>query len=289
MKQYLENFSPSYGTKNNFYPKLSYYCLKYYYWTFKKLNMKQTFTLLAMVLMGTAFSQSLPIGFESNPPAFTTFGNSTYAFVSNPDASGINTSATVLETVHGNETWAGMFVDLSSKLDFTTDTVIRLMVWAPDTGTFRLKLEDQANSNVFWEADQAVTSDSGWVQLTWDLSGVDTLYNRLVIFPGWGVSNAGTFYVDNIQQGYGSTGMGMEENVVLMTLTPNPANSVLSIDFVGAHGAFQIMNFNGQTVAAGSLVRGENQVITASLPNGMYLVRVAGEQGETIQKLAIRH
>jgi len=37
------------------------------------------------------------------------------------------------------------------------------------------------------------------------------------------------------------------------------------------------------------LVRGENQVITASLPNGMYMVRVAGEQGETIQKLAIRH
>ena len=85
------------------------------------------------------------------------------------------------------------------------------------------------------------------------------------------------------------SGIGMEENAVLMTLTPNPANSVLSIDFVGAHGAYQIMNLNGQTVAAGSLVRGENQVITASLPNGMYMVRVAGEQGETIQKLAIRH
>jgi len=85
------------------------------------------------------------------------------------------------------------------------------------------------------------------------------------------------------------SGIGMEENAVLMTLTPNPANSVLNIDFAGAHGAYEIMNLNGQALAAGSLVRGENEVVTASLPNGMYMVRVAGEQGETIQKLAIRH
>jgi hypothetical protein len=25
-------------------------------------------------------------------------------------------------------------------------------------------------------------------------------YNRLVLFPGWGVANAGTFYVDDIKQ-----------------------------------------------------------------------------------------
>ncbi len=52
---------------------------------------------------------ALPIDFETVQPTFTTFGNSTYSIGANPDAStGANTSATVLTTVHGNETWAGL-------------------------------------------------------------------------------------------------------------------------------------------------------------------------------------
>ncbi|MGA0109835.1 MAG: hypothetical protein ACO3HG_05150, partial [Schleiferiaceae bacterium] len=120
--------------------------------------MKKLLTLLATALLGSAWAQnSLPVDFESTPPAFTVFGNSTYSIVANPNAAGINTSATVLETVHGNETWAGLFFDLTNKLDFTNDTVIQIMVWAPATGTMRLKLEDKTNSSVFWEADQPVT------------------------------------------------------------------------------------------------------------------------------------
>jgi len=74
------------------------------------------------------------------------------------------------------------------------------MVWAPDTGTFRLKLEDQAAPSQFVEIDQPVTVAQAWTELTFDLSGVGTLYDRLVIFPGWTVPNAGTFHVDNIKQ-----------------------------------------------------------------------------------------
>ncbi len=85
------------------------------------------------------------------------------------------------------------------------------------------------------------------------------------------------------------SGIGMDENMAITTLTPNPANGVMNVDFVGSKGIYQILNFNGQSVAAGSLVRGENKVITASLPNGMYMVRVVSDQGETMEKLAIRH
>ncbi|HAB36248.1 MAG TPA: hypothetical protein DCE58_06605 [Cryomorphaceae bacterium] len=367
--------------------------------------MKKTLTLLSMAILGSAFAQTvaLPIGFESNPPAFTPFGNSTYAIMANPDASGINTTSTVLQTVHGNETWAGLFVDLTNKLDFTTDTVIRVMVWAPTTGSFRLKLEDKANSAVYWEADQAVTVDSAWTQLTWNLSGVGTLYDRVVLFPGWGVSNAGTFYVDNIQQGYGSaapttanivfrvdmslytgsfttpevngtfngwcgncaamsdangdniwekeitlpigdtveykfshdnwtgqemndptapctngnttytnrvlvitandtldavcwgsctacSGIGMDEELAsVMTIAPNPANDNVNIALNAAAGRFAIMNLAGQVVASGSLVEGKNEVSTATLANGIYMVRVSSEAGEAVEKLAIRH
>ena len=143
---------------------------------------------------------ALPIDFETLQPTFTTFGNSTYSIGANPDPTGANTSATVLTTVHGNETWAGLFVDLDDKLDFSTADQIKLMVWAPDTGTFRLKLEDKTNNSVWIEMDQSVTVAQAWTELTFDWNGVGTLYDRLVIFPGWGVSNAGTFHVDNIKQ-----------------------------------------------------------------------------------------
>ena len=148
----------------------------------------------------TPTTYALPFDFESLQPTCTTFGNSAYAYVANPNASGLNTSGNVLETVHGNETWAGLFIDLDAKLDFSTQSTIQLMVWAPDTGTFRLKLEDQAAPSQFVELDQSVTTAQSWVQLTFDLSGVSTAYDRLVMFPGWSVSNAGTFYIDNIEQ-----------------------------------------------------------------------------------------
>jgi PKD repeat protein len=147
-----------------------------------------------------ATTYALPIDFEAIQPTFATFGNSTFGIVSNPDATGANTSANVLETVHGNETWAGLLVDLNAKLDFGTEKTIKLMVWAPDTGTFRLKLEDQTAPSQFVEMDQSVTVAQAWTELTFDLTGTGTLYDRLVVFPGWNVSNAGTFYVDNIKQ-----------------------------------------------------------------------------------------
>lgn len=142
----------------------------------------------------------LPLDFEVIEPEFSTFGNSTADVIANPDLSGINTSAKVLETIHGDETWAGILVDLNSKLDFSSQTNIKLKVWAPATGDFRLKLEDQADPNSFVEVDVQVTTANAWQEITFDMSGTPTDFDRLVLFPGWDVANAGTFYIDDIIQ-----------------------------------------------------------------------------------------
>jgi hypothetical protein len=122
------------------------------------------------------------------------------AIINNPDASGINTSSRVLETVHGNEPWAGFFVNLEDPLDFATQTSISVKVWAPDTGTFRFKLEEQANPNNFVEMDASVTQANTWQEISVDFAGSPAVFDRLVLFPGWDVANAGTFYVDDITQ-----------------------------------------------------------------------------------------
>ena len=144
---------------------------------------------------------ALPIDFETVEPEFEAFGGSTDTIIDNPDQSGINTSNRVLETVLGNETWAGVFVNLDGPLDFSTATSIKVKVWAPATGAFRMKLEAQASSSTFVEKDVDVTVANEWTEITVDWTGeaADT-YDRLVLFPGWDVSNAGTFYLDDIKQ-----------------------------------------------------------------------------------------
>ncbi|EMR00683.1 PKD domain-containing protein [Cesiribacter andamanensis] len=145
---------------------------------------------------------SLPLGFETQSPTFTTFGGSTYELVDNPDKSGINTSNKVAKTEHGGETWAGLFFELTDPLDFSTQPIIKLKVWAPQAGTFRFKLENMDNpQGDFIEIDAEVPVAEEWVELSFDLSqAASGRYARMVLFPGWNVSNAGTFYFDDIRQ-----------------------------------------------------------------------------------------
>lgn len=144
---------------------------------------------------------NLPIDFEGAPPVFTTFGGSSYNVIANPDPSGINTSANVAETVHGVETWAGLFVNLINPLDFSTNTQIALKVWAPATGPCRIKIENSLDPTTFLELDADVTVANAWVEIFVDFAGAAAgTYDRLVVFPGWDVASAGTFYIDDLKQ-----------------------------------------------------------------------------------------
>jgi len=144
---------------------------------------------------------TLPIDFESVEPKFTTFGNSTYSIINNPQSNGINTSSKVLETVHGNETWAGVFVEMTNNFNFTSNKTISVKVYAPAVGTMRIKLENRNNTAEFVEKDVDVTVANQWVEVSIDFSDAgSTTFNRLVLFPGWNVSSAGTFYLDDIKQ-----------------------------------------------------------------------------------------
>lgn len=143
---------------------------------------------------------TLPIDFESEDPKFEVFGGSTYAIINNPDKSGINTSNRVLETVHGNESWAGLFVNIKDKIDFSAKSKISFKVWAPKTGTVRVKIENSANTNEFAERDVDVTTANTWVQLEVDFNGAAAVFDRIVLFPGWGTTSGDTYYIDAIRQ-----------------------------------------------------------------------------------------
>jgi len=86
------------------------------------------------------------------------------------------------------------------------------------------------------------------------------------------------------------SGIGMDEEMAnVMTIAPNPANDNVTIALNATSGHFAIVTLSGQVVASGDLTEGQNEVSTATLANGIYMVRVISESGEAVEKLAIRH
>ncbi|MFK7776403.1 MAG: hypothetical protein AB8F94_30050, partial [Saprospiraceae bacterium] len=90
---------------------------------------------------------TLPITFEDPNITYDNlpFGDLVSSVITNPDASGDNTSATVLslEKVDGAQTWAGATLPLASAIDWSNGTTLTAKVWSPEAGTpFLLKIED---------------------------------------------------------------------------------------------------------------------------------------------------
>ena len=132
--------------------------------------------------------------FEGTPPAFTVFGNiADIEVISNPDATGANTTSMVakMTKTSGSEVWAGSFFDVSTPLDLTNYSKLSVKTWSPKSGaTVRLKIENQANNQEFFEIDATTTVANSWEELVFDLSAAQNFtYDRVVIFFDFG--NAG--------------------------------------------------------------------------------------------------
>ena len=137
--------------------------------------------------------------------AWNDFGGAATTVIANPDASGINTSATVAQSIKtaGSETWAGTFIVLDEQLDLSTITTLAVDVWTPDGGELvNLKVENAADGNINIEINQPTTVAAGWETLYYDLSGGDLsqVYDKLVFFFDFNVAGDDTaYYFDNIR------------------------------------------------------------------------------------------
>jgi hypothetical protein len=148
---------------------------------------------------------SLPFDFESGTldlDQWEAFGGSNIEIIDNSESGGINTSSKVVQTVHGDQPWAGIAVTLKDKLDFTSGkSTLSVKVFAPATGDFRMKIEDFETGKVFIEKDVMVTKANEWQEISIDFgeAAIGT-YNKIAFFPGWNIANSGTFLVDDISQ-----------------------------------------------------------------------------------------
>lgn len=160
--------------------------------------MKYIITLFTLVMFAfTVNAQYIYNDFDANQnETFISWPNP-LTIISNPDVSGINTSANVAEVVRSTTQWANVYCDINGTIDFSTGTIFELKVHSPITCEVLFKLES-ANGN-FTEIGANVTTVNEWTLLSYDFTGAESgLYNKIVIFFDFASTTDNTFYFDDV-------------------------------------------------------------------------------------------
>lgn len=160
---------------------------------------------IAVTQNGAAIQITLPINFElSGTYVFTDFDGGAGSVVVNPSPSGSNLSSKVGKIIRSTgATWAGSYLTLQNKINFSTFSTFSMKVFSPRSGVpVLLKLEgDVAPSEIL----ATTTTANAWETLTWNFAGKPSnVYNKLVLMFDFGSVGNGsansTFYFDDIYQ-----------------------------------------------------------------------------------------
>ena len=183
--------------------------------------MKTAVFLLALLFTANiGWSQRAPINFESGGQGanwtWTVFENSTnpaVEIITNPDASGANTSATVAKftALSAGNPWAGCesshgTADLGEFVLDATNSTIKIMVWKSVISDVGIKLVS-SNGWAQPEIKVANTKTNQWEELTFDFSAytnppmAEGKLDQIVVFPDFNLGGRGqdnVIYFDNI-------------------------------------------------------------------------------------------
>jgi hypothetical protein len=173
--------------------------------------MKNFLFLAFWMISLSAFSQSLtlPIDFESTSQTYTfgDFDGGQSSVISNPQSSGINTSANVGQMIKGTgQPWGGSFLELGSPIDFTNERSFKVKVYSPRVGArLLLKVENESDGAIYYEVEDTVSVANSWEQLSFDMSFINRnqSYSKIIFIFDVGVAGDGssnfTFLFDDIE------------------------------------------------------------------------------------------
>ena len=204
-------------------------------------------TILFILSMNSIFAQNVPIDFETGGNGatwtWTVFENDTnpaLEIIPNPDASGINTSATVAKftALQTGNPWAGVESMHGSDLGtFTLDAtyaIVKIMVWKQVVRDVGIKFV-LPNGEALPEIKVANTLTNQWEELTFDFSSrIDhpaTIgQDQIVIFPDFdlaGRTQDNICYFDNIT--FSAAGSSGSEPTVAAPTPTVPSENVTSL------------------------------------------------------------
>ena len=251
--------------------------------------------------------QTIPLTFEDADVDYSAigFGLANGEIIANPDASGINTSATVahINKAEGAETWAGTTFPLGEVIDLSLSSTFEIKIWSPRAGVpILFKIEDttsppdgNGNPSVIAEVQVNTTTANAWETLMFDMSlfpdyNSTNPYNQAIVFPDFGsmgVTGGESFYVDDIQV-TGDVAINETELAkVKMNAFPNPTDNQLNVSFdipVSGNVTLTMVDVLGRTTkhtGFGNLIAGEYleelSVNTMSAGTYVLLLRLDGQ------------
>lgn len=205
----------------------------------------------------------LPLTFESPTInyAFNGFDGGNVTVVTNPHATGLNTSGKVGQMVKGaGQPWGGSVITLGAPIDFSVNKVFRMNVYSPRVGAkVLLKVEDPANSAVSFEKEVTTTLSHSWEDLVFDYAGIDaskTYQNLVLIF-------------DNGTMGDGSANFTFLFDDIRLTNVLPSAQLTLPVTFDNPNVSYTVADFGGNvTVDAADPANASNKVKKTTKPNG---------------------
>ena len=243
--------------------------------------MKNQYVIYFLLALSTSvsFSQQTPINFENTSHSFIGFGNSSYAFNTDPQDNANNVG------------------------EFNNEKNLSLSFYSYDTNShsITIKLENGENPDV--EVTQTISgsSQNNWTALSFDFSNatytsngtsIDATgtYNRLTIFIDLGVNTSGTYLIDTINDGSEVT----DPNEIDIIYT-----DLVWADEFDTNGAIDATKWHHQTQLpqGGSWYNGEqqhytNRIENSSVNNGFLDITAIKEsftdQGQTKQYTSAR-
>ena len=255
---------------------------------------------LLVLSTSVSFSQQTPINFENTSHSFIGFGNSSYAFNTDPQ----DTTNNVGEFYNdGSSADQGFYIDLNRSIDLDEEKNLSLSFYSYDTNShsITIKLENGENPDV--EVTQTISgsSQNNWTALSFDFSNatytsngtsIDATgtYNTLTIFIDLGVNTSGTYLIDTINDGSEVT----DPNEIDIIYT-----DLVWADEFDTNGAIDAAKWYHQTQLpqGGSWYNGEvqhytNRIENSSVNNGFLDITAIKEnftdQGETKQYTSAR-
>ncbi|MFY0630525.1 MAG: family 16 glycosylhydrolase [Flavobacteriaceae bacterium] len=234
--------------------------------------MRIQYSIYLLFFFATTFcyAQQTPLDFSDSADNFIVFGGSGFAIVNNPqDASD------KVGQFHndGTNPTQGFYIDLTQAIDLDSEKNITLSFYSfdPNSHNIMVKLENGVNPDVYVKQTFSVPSPSDWKDLTFDFSNAQFssndastnatgTYTRLTIFIDEGNTTAGTYLIDDINDGSVAT----DPNALDVIYT----DLVWEDEFDGS-GAINSANWHHQTFGpnGGQWFNGEEQHYTDSQTN----------------------
>lgn len=142
---------------------------------------------------------SIPATFDDSNVNYkaTAFDGTSFEIVDNPDQSGTNDKATKVGAItNSGAAFEGIFFDLGTQLDLTTNKRITMNFWSDAAVAVLLKLEKGTAAAV----EKSIThGGTGWESLSFDFNS-SAKYSRFTLFVDGPGTKAGTFFMDDIIQ-----------------------------------------------------------------------------------------